>query len=199
MTHARTGNASSFSTAGFAHPPRNVAALGIEKGMNVADFGSGSGAYVLLMAEALGGTGHVYAVDIQKDLLRRVHNEAQRRGLKGVEIVWGDLEAPQGSRIAPESLDLVLISNLLFQVDEKEHVLREALRILRPSGRIAIIDWSESFDGMGPEVSAVCGREAALALARSVHLPFVEEFQAGAHHYGFIFRKSAEDTSDVDT
>jgi tRNA A58 N-methylase Trm61 len=49
----------------FAHPPRNVAEFGISPGMSVADFGSGSGAYVLLLAEALSGSGHVYAVDIQ--------------------------------------------------------------------------------------------------------------------------------------
>ena len=74
------------STAGFAHPPRNVAALGIEPGMTIADFGSGSGAYVVAMAEHMAGLGTIYAVDVQKDLLKRTHNEAIKKGLKNVNV-----------------------------------------------------------------------------------------------------------------
>ncbi len=68
-----------LQTAGFAHPRRNIAALGVEPGMAVADFGSGSGIYVLHIAEALQNAGHVYAIDIQRDLLKRLKNEAHRR------------------------------------------------------------------------------------------------------------------------
>ena len=145
MSHAREGNAAVFSHAltGFAHPARNVSALGVEPGMKVADFGSGSGAYVLAIAEALAGSGQVYAIDIQKDLLRRTKNEAEKKGYKNVEILWADLEAPLGSKIADDALELVLISNLLFQIEDKRQVLHEAKRILRPNGRLAVIDWAE--------------------------------------------------------
>src|SRR6266704_2203579 len=91
---------SPLNTAGFAHPHTNVAAFGLEHGMHVADFGSGSGHYVLAMAEALAGTGHVYAIDVQRDLLKRTQNEATKRGIKNISIVWGDLEASRSSKIA---------------------------------------------------------------------------------------------------
>ena len=141
MSHAREGNAAVFSHAltGFAHPARNVSALGVEPGMKVADFGSGSGAYVLAIAEALAGSGQVYAIDIQKDLLRRTKNEAEKKGYKNVEILWADLEAPLGSKIADDALELVLVSNLLFQIEDKRQVLHEAKRILRPNGRLAVM------------------------------------------------------------
>lgn len=172
----------------FAHPPRNVAALGIDPGMSVADFGSGSGAYVSLIAEQLSGTGHVYAVDIQKDLLRRTFNEAKRRGQHTVRVLWGDLEQPGGSKIADHVLDLVLISNLLFQVEDRRAVITEALRVLKHRGRLAIIDWAESFSGMGPEKSAVFGKEAAVSAAQTAGFTLEREFAAGAHHYGLILR-----------
>src|SRR3989338_11575281 len=108
---------------GFAHPKRNIGALDIQGGMKVADFGSGSGTYVLLIAERLLGSGHVYAIDVQKDLLRRTANEAEKRGFKNVEVIWADLEAPRASKLASNSIDLVLISNLLFQVPDKLAVL----------------------------------------------------------------------------
>ena len=158
--------------------------------MRVADFGSGSGAYVLAVAQHLKGSGHVFAIDIQKDLLRRTKNEAEKAGYKNVEVLWGDLEAPNGSKIADNALELVLISNLLFQVDDKRAIIAEAKRVLRPAGRLIVIDWSESFDGMGPHQDDVVKKTDVLNLARSVELSFVEEFEAGAHHYGLIFRKT---------
>ncbi len=201
MTHARTGNAPASSEpsrggvhsahAGFAHPERNVVALGIEHGMKVADFGAGSGAYVLAMAERLEKSGKVYAVDIQKDLLRRIHNEAQARGYTNVEIVWGDLETLQGSKIADDTLDVVLISNLLFQLEDKAIVIEEGKRILKPGGRLVIIDWSESFGGLGPQKDDVVARDEAYQLVHEAGLLFQKEFPAGAHHYGLIFKKES--------
>ncbi len=178
----------SMKVENFAHPPRNVAALGIDPGMSVADFGSGSGAYVSLIADQLTGSGHIYAIDIQKDLLRRTFNEAKRRGHHTVKVLWGDLERPGGSKIADASLDLVLISNLLFQVEDKAAVISEAARVLKHKGRLAIIDWTESFSGMGPEKAAVFDKAAALELAQATGFALDREFAAGAHHYGLIFR-----------
>ena len=180
-----------LNTANFAHPRRNVAALGVEPGMSVADFGSGSGIYVLHIAEALENAGHVYAIDVQRDLLQRIKNEAHRRGFKNVEIIWTDLEHKGASKIADGKLDLVLISNLLFQVENKAALFHEAARILRPAGRLAVIDWSDSFGGMGPQKADVVAKEKALALAQEQGFELQREFPAGAHHYGLIFRLTA--------
>jgi ubiquinone/menaquinone biosynthesis C-methylase UbiE len=184
-----------LQTANFAHPRRNVAALGVEPGMNVADFGSGSGIYVLHIAEALEHSGRVYAIDVQRDLLQRVKNEAQRRGFKNVDVIWTDLERPGSSKLADQTLDLVLISNLLFQVENKAAVLSEAWRILKPTGKLAIIDWSDSFGGMGPQKQDVVTKESALALARENGFELQREFSAGAHHYGMLLRLVPQKTS----
>lgn len=184
-----------LNTANFAHPKRNVAALGVEPGMSVADFGSGSGIYVLHIAEALEHSGRVYAVDVQRDLLRRVKNEAQRRGFKNVDVIWTDLERPQSSKLADKTLDFVLVSNLLFQIENKSAVLAEAWRTLKPAGRLAIIDWAESFGGLGPVKSDVVSKEKALALAQENGFELQREFPAGAHHYGLIFRLTPRTTS----
>jgi ubiquinone/menaquinone biosynthesis C-methylase UbiE len=144
--------------------------------MSVADFGSGSGAYVWPLSEALANSGNVFAIDIQQDLLRRIHNEAHKRGLNNVKIIWADLEAPKASKIAERALDLVLISNLLFQIERKQAVLAEARRILKPSGKLIVIDWSDSF----------VTKEAALALLPRSGFEITDEFKAGAHHWGLL-------------
>ena len=184
------------SRAGFAHPARNIAALGIEPGMKVADFGAGSGAYALAIAEALLGSGTVYAIDIQKDLLRRIKNEATRRHFNNVEVLWGDLEIAGGSKISEETVNLVLISNLLFQLGEKQAVFAEAKRILKPHGRLVVIDWSDAalskgdVGRVGPQKDAVVTKNAAIQLAEGAGLRLVDELNAGAHHYGLIFTRA---------
>ena len=176
-----------LQTASFAHPVRNVGALGIEAGMTVADFGSGSGAYALAIADRL-ANGHIYAIDVQRDLLRRTHTEAHKRGHKNLSVIWADLEKPGASKLADHKLDLVLISNLLFQLEDKSAPLLEAWRILKPTGNLGVIDWSDSFAGMGPVKKDVVTKGTAIALAQKAGFDLTREFVAGAHHYGLIFR-----------
>ena len=179
-------------TGGFAHPKRNIGALDIEPGMYVADFGSGSGAYTLAIAERMEGIGHVYAIDIQKDLLRRTANEAARRGLRNVEVLWGDVEESRGSKLSNGIMDIILISNLLFQVSDKHALFAEARRIMKSVGRLAVIDWSDSSSPggrrFGPAKEDTVKKNAAIEIAKKAGFKLYREFDAGAHHYGLIFR-----------
>jgi len=181
--------ASRFSdnqTSTFAHPPSHVAEIGVAPGMVAVDFGAGSGAHVFPMAETIGKDGRVYAVDIQRDLLARIKNEARRRDLHHVDVLWGDLEVPGGSKIADAVADIVLLSNVLFQISDKHAALSEARRILKPSGLFAVIERSGA--------PGILHRESALpkedVLTRALKAKFepVREFDAGSHHYGIIFR-----------
>ncbi len=176
------------SMAGFANPVENILAIGLQGGMKIADFGAGSGAYTLAAARTVGAHGKVYAVEVQKDLLTRIKNTATQEHLDNVEIIWGDFELPHGSRIADCLVDVVIISNALFQLENKSGALHEARRILKPTGKLAIIDWSESFSGMGPMKNDVVQKEAALELARMAGFTLMNEFAAGAHHYGLLLR-----------
>lgn len=186
---------SAHTTESFAHPVRNIHALGIQPGQVIVDFGAGSGAYVLAIAAELHGMGHIYAIDIQQDLLRRIKNEAHKRNLKNIETIWTDLEKPRGSKIADSHAHIVLISNLLFQVTDKTVLLEEARRIVKDTGRLAIIDWAESFGGMGPIKKAVVKKEEAVSLAIAAGFELQSEFSAGAHHYGLLFRPEMRDNT----
>lgn len=170
----------------FANPMTNVQQMGLVGGMRVADFGSGSGAYTIAAAHVVGHSGKVYSVEVQKDLLTRVKNNAAKEGLDNIDIIWGNFEELGGSKLKDASIDVVIISNVLFQLDHPVNALREAARVLKQYGRIFVIDWSESFGGMGPKPSDVITKEKALEFANQAGLSLLREFKAGAHHYGII-------------
>ena len=183
-----TAGTKPVSSGNFANPETNIIAMRIDPGMKVADFGAGSGAYTLAAARAVGHSGRVYAVDVQKDLLTRIQNNAMREKIDWVDIVWGDFETPGGTKIRDKSIDLVIISNVLFQVEHPAQMFGEAIRILKKGGQLAVIDWTDSFGGMGPEGKRVVQKDKALGMAHDAGFTFLREFPAGAHHYGIMFK-----------
>lgn len=175
----------------FSDPQKNIEQFGLNPGTLVADLGSGSGFYTLAAARAVGDTGKVFAIDVQKDLLTKLKNEATKEGLSNIEIVWGDIEKLNGSRLATGAVQSVIISNIFFQVKNKTSFIAEVSRILRPGGRVLFIDWLDSFGGLGPIPSAVFSQKEAEDTWTKAGFTKEKAISAGAHHYGIIFAKGS--------
>jgi ubiquinone/menaquinone biosynthesis C-methylase UbiE len=101
-----------------------------------------------------------------------------------IDILKANVE--KGTTLISESCDLVLMTNLLFQVEDMKKVLEEGKRVLKKNGRILVVDWKEEAE-VGPEkrVSA----EKVKEIAREVGLNLEKEFEAGIYHWGLIFGK----------
>ena len=173
----------------FSSPQKNLEEFGISPGSHVADLGSGSGFYTLAAAKMVGEKGRVYAVDVLKDMLAKLKNEAQRERLHNVETIWGNVERLGGTKLVDASVEIVLACNTLFQLEHKNDFPLEVKRILKPKGRVLVIDWKESFGGMGPQPGHVVSEESARTLFEKAGFTFEKGISAGAHHYGIIFKK----------
>ncbi len=173
----------------FSDPVKNVEQCGIQAGMEIADFGSGSGHYSLAAAKALMSTGRVYAIDVNKDLLTKLKNHASHDGMYNVEVIWGDIEKPNGTKLRDGSVDFVFLSNILFQLDDKDMVVKETKRVLKQGGRVLVVDWSDSFGGIGPTPKMVVKKDKAMELFEKTGFHLDREISAGSHHYGFIYKK----------
>lgn len=172
----------------FSKPQEVVAHFRLHEGMTVADFGAGSGAYALALARAVGSEGRVYAIDIQKELLARLAREAGDLGLHNVvEIIWGDLEQIHGTKLIDQSVDFIVIANLLFQVSAKYILVREARRILKTGSRVALVEWNGSFGGIGPKPEQVLPPAEAKKIFAEAGFSFLDNFPAGDQHYGLMF------------
>lgn len=173
----------------FSDPKKNIDQCGIQAGMIIADLGAGSGFYTLEAAKALGSTGKVYAVDAQKALLARLKNNAAKENLYNVDVIWGDIERLGGTNIRDNSIDLILVCNVLFQLEDKRGLVAEVKRILASGGRVLVVDWTDSFGGIGPDKGRVFSKVDAENLFETQGFAKDREIQAGTHHYGFIYKK----------
>jgi len=172
----------------FLDPVTAIRSFGLAEGLKVADFGVGPGHFAFAAAEAVGKNGMVYAVDLQKELLAKVKNEAIKRDLN-IEVLWGDLEKEGGSHIKEGLIDLVVATNILFQLSERPTFLREAKRVLHSKGRLILIDWSDSFGGLGPQAGDVVTATHARKLAEEAGFVYDKDIPGGDHHWGMILRK----------
>ncbi len=173
----------------FTNPETNLNELGVHDGMTVVDLGAGTGTYTMLLASRVGENGRVYAVEVQKDFLTNIKDAAMERGFKNVEVIWGDIEQLLGTKIKDGIADAVVISNVLFQAENKTGLLREAKRVLKIGGKILLVDWSDSFNSLGPAKDAVVPVHIARDMCEREGFVLKKEFDAGEHHYAFVFYK----------
>lgn len=174
----------------FSDPAKNVEQFGLSKGMFIADFGAGSGFYTMLLAKAVGENGRVYAIDIQKELIQKIKNQAKIEHLSNIEIIWGDVEKIGGSKMKDGSVDAVIIANILFQIPDKNNICLEAKRILKKEGKVFVIDWIDSFGNLGPRQEDVFSPSKAKEIFQKNGFAVEKEFSAGEYHYGLIFKNN---------
>jgi ubiquinone/menaquinone biosynthesis C-methylase UbiE len=174
----------------FADPEKNIKQFGLKEGSAVADLGAGAGWHSYAAARAVGPSGKVYAVDIDKNMLNKVKDEAISQHLKNVEIIAGDLEKIGGSGLGDHSVGAVIASNIFFQIRNKDAFIKEINRILKPGGKALVIDWKDSSGGMGPSKKMIVKDETVRNYFEVHDFKAEKDIEAGEHHYGIIFRKA---------
>tara|TARA_B100000745_G_scaffold75304_3_gene45546 strand:+ start:675 stop:1238 length:564 start_codon:yes stop_codon:yes gene_type:complete len=173
----------------FVEPEKVITHFHLREGEIVADYGVGFGYFIPCIVKAVGSEGTVLALDIQKNLLEKVAIDSEKNGWNNVQIHWADIDEEQGIPLQNGEVEVGLLINTLFQLEKKDVALREIFRTLKSGGKLYIIDWTESFGGLGPQVGDVVDSDTAVALAETAGFVLERDFPAGEHHYGLAFRK----------
>jgi ubiquinone/menaquinone biosynthesis C-methylase UbiE len=165
----------------FLNPEKILEKLNLNKKMVAADFGCGSGGWAIPLAKKVKW---VFAIDLLEESLSALRGRMKMEKLSNIDPLRANVE--ERTTLLSESCDLVLMTNLLFQVDDMRKVFEEAKRVLKKEGKILVVDWKENAE-VGPEKRVSV--EKVKEIAKEAGLKLKGEFEAGIYHFGLIFSK----------
>ncbi|MFC2167483.1 class I SAM-dependent methyltransferase [Acidobacteriota bacterium] len=176
-------NANEARLNGLQPPDQVMDAIGVKKGMVVAEIGAGRGRYVTQLAVRVGEKGKVYAEDIDAASLQYLERRCERGGLKNVQTILGDVADP---KLPEGELDLIFIISAYHHFDDPVALLEKARPALKSDGILAIGEWV-SLDRSNLEYNTPEQMEAQMNAA-GYSLDRIETFLEKNNLYIYIFK-----------
>ena len=162
----------------------------VELNWQVADLGCGTMAFFTIeAAKKVGNKGQIYAVDVQKQVLAAVNQLTKTQGLYNVATIWSNIEMVGATNVPAGMMDACFLVTTLYQVDDKLSAIKEATRLLKPGGKILIIDWRTSNAPVAPQASRIINPEEIKGYAAQLGLEISSEFQPTSFHFGMVAEK----------
>lgn len=165
-------------------PDRLWRRVGLKPGETVVDVGAGSGYYTFPAAAVVGPSGRVYAVDVSPELVEMVRERAASRKVRNVEPL---LSTPTRIPIEDAVADVAILANVLHGIPSS--TVDEAVRLLRPGGRLVDVDWKKEPTPEGPAVGHRLTVPEATAALSAHGLTPVDSFELGPYHYVLVFER----------
>lgn len=167
-------------------PELLLSALQLKSGMTVADIGAGTGYYSWRMAQRVGTSGTVYAVDIQPEMIKLLEEQMSRRGAANVKAVLG---TPTDPGLAASSIDLALMVDVYHELEYPYEMLAAIVRALKPGGRLVFVEF-RSGDAAVPIKALHTMSEAQVRREAALHaLEWVKTARGLPWQNAIIFRK----------
>ena len=170
----------------FFDPNGVLTKLGLDSNCrDVLEFGCGYGTFTIPAAQRIRGT--VYAIDIEPEMLAITGAKAKAVGAANIELLQRDFVV-DGSGLADRTVDYVMLFNILH-AQERMALLREARRVLRPHGKLAIIHWNfDASTPRGPSMSIRPKPGQCRAWAEEVGFAAISpaDIDLPPYHYGLV-------------
>lgn len=166
-------------------PAELVRALAIRRGMAVADLGAGTGYFSRYLAEAVGPTGTVFAVELEPNLVVHLRQRAEREHTDNVVPV---LASPENPRLPSGGVDLVLLVDTYHHLDDRLTYLGRLRRSLRSTGRIAIVEWQKRELPVGPPMEHKLARGLVVHEMTAAGYRLIAEPDVLPYQYVVVFR-----------
>ena len=157
--------------------------VGLRRGEVLADLGCGTGFFALPAAKSVGKRGRVLAVDKTPEMLKVLREKLERVGTDNIEVIQADILS---TGIEKGTVDVAFMANTFHDV--RGGSLKEVERILRPSGRLVILDWKKVPTQAGPLLEARLTPEEVTTILKGRRWRIAEQFDTGPTHYVVVAR-----------
>ena len=178
------------SSADFLDARRVLRELGLSEGQVVLDAGSGSGHFSKAASNLVGPGGTVWALDADQPSLDRLIRDIFTSGLRNIRPLLSDLT--ETLPVKTGSVDLCLLVNVLHGLawdKTASRALDEIARVLKPGGRLAVVEFKKQEMEFGPPLEVRLEPEDVERLAAPAGLRKERSFEAGTYSYAVVFRK----------
>jgi ubiquinone/menaquinone biosynthesis C-methylase UbiE len=171
----------------FAHRHKIAASLDLKPGQSVADVGAGTGLYVPFLAERVGKTGKVYAVDISPPFIEYITQKAKEAGLSQVTPV---LSTERSVELPASSVDMIFTSDAYHHFIHYQDMLASMRKALKPGGQLIVVDFDTEAGGMTDSMIQHVGNTKA-AFRRQIEaggFTFAQDMKLKEMKTSFIYR-----------
>ena len=163
-------------------PPETLKRIGLKDGDVLCDIGVGSGIFTISAAQLTRGT--VYAVELRTDMLDIIAKKARAAGLANVVPVLSD---GTGYAVANGCADIALAVTVLHEIPDKAAFLKDVKRLLKPGGRMAVIEFHRRETPMGPPAARRLSQEDVGAVLADAGFVAQNAFDLGDNFYCMVF------------
>jgi len=160
----------------------------------VADVGAGTGFFTIPVAQYLQGTGTVFAVDTEPQMLTRLKERFEERQLSGwvIPVLSQESEIP----LPDNSIDLILMANVFHELKAPSEMASELGRILRPQGHMVVIDWGETdpldeANQVGPAAHHRVSPNDVMDCFEGSGFQYILSWDGFPLHFTFVFQNSS--------
>lgn len=166
----------------WQNPDEILSIAGLKSDWTAADLGCGSGYFTTILAKQVK---KVYAIDVQKEMLDYLGEKIKRLKIGNIELM---LSKANTIPLENQSVDFLISVNALHEFDDKEKMIREMNRVIKPHGKLLIVDFDKKETGFGPPVSIRISKAQAVKLFSKSRLTLARQKDL-EYHYLLVFTK----------
>lgn len=188
--HGLHGDAKAYMAAlddpqrdAYQKPHEVIEALGVEEGEIIADIGAGSGYFTFRLAQHVGKSGHVYAVDISPDMIRRLHERARDTTAVNVSPILARPDDP----LLPQAVNRFVIVDVWHHVENQSGYLAMMKKLLKPGGQVVMIDFHKRELPVGPPPGMKIAREDLIRQMQKHGFRVAKEHTFLPYQYFIVF------------
>ncbi|HKW05760.1 MAG TPA: methyltransferase domain-containing protein [Nitrososphaerales archaeon] len=160
--------------------------VGLRRGMVLADLGCGYGTFSIPAAKIVGKLGHVYGVDIDKKMTKRVLDRASKMKLRNITTATTSIVSSKRSSIPRKCADIALLANVIHGTKRRVHLLERIRPILAIGGSIVVINWKRKETPRGPPMNMRPGEKQMLNYLIKAGYQKAKILSISGYHYAAI-------------
>jgi ubiquinone/menaquinone biosynthesis C-methylase UbiE len=164
-------------------PKKTLLDLDLAKNDYVLDIGCAIGYFTIPAAEIVSDRGKVFAVDTSQEMLDELKKRLLAQSITNVQLIKGD---EYKADIEDDTIDFILISNVIHEVESKDFFLDNYLNKLKSGGKIAIIDFKKVESESGPPLKHRISMEKLIEILKKYKIDIKKEISFNSYQYGIV-------------